>query len=429
MFTTTGSRGLDKAPLSKGLLLVLSGLTVVLTLLPQYHHLFTYSLQAITQQHQVWRLVCGRLICLDLKDTFCNSLLIYNFRILERRFGSTKFASFLFGTWVLTALVDFLLAEAFHYLFDYQVAELPAGLLGPVFSLFVPFYSSIPKVPVTQLLGQISITNKSLVYIVGLQLLTSSPFMWLVALSGLLSGKLYHGNALRVQRLLFVPRWLSRVGALVLEPLFSGPLPPSETPLGMGATLDIQRQQRMDLHDQQMLLAQFQQATRNHRPPQPQNGLMNWNRFFPSLRHRGQNLPPEPQPHPSPPPQPHPSSPPQPHPSSPPQPHPSSPPQPHPSSPPQPHPSSPPQPHPSSPLQPHPSPPLQPHPSSPLQLHPTAPPLLEPTAPPLINTPVAEEQVARLMEMGFSRIDAQDALRASNNDINVATNFLLQHLG
>lgn len=43
----------DKAPLSKGLLLVLSGLTVVLTLLPQYHHLFTYSLQAITQQHQV----------------------------------------------------------------------------------------------------------------------------------------------------------------------------------------------------------------------------------------------------------------------------------------------------------------------------------------------------------------------------------------
>ncbi|XP_055772536.1 ubiquitin-associated domain-containing protein 2-like [Salvelinus fontinalis] len=218
--------------------------------------------------------------------------------------------------------------------------------------------------------------------------------MWLVALSGLVSGKLYHGNALRVQRLLFVPRWLSRVGAFVLEPLFSGPPPPNETPLGMGATLDIQRQQRMDLHDQQMLLVQFQQARRNHRPPQ--NGLLNWNRFFPSLRRRGQNLPPELQPHPSPPLQTHPSPLLQPHP---------------------------------SPQQLHPTaPPLQPHPS-PQQLHPTAPPLLEPTAPPLVNTPVAEEQVARLMEMGFSRIDAQDALRASNNDINVATNFLLQHLG
>lgn len=36
-------------------------------------------------------------------------------------------------------------------------------------------------------------------------------------------------------------------------------------------------------------------------------------------------------------------------------------------------------------------------------------------------------QVERLVEMGFSRIDALEALRASNNDINMATNFLLQH--
>nr|XP_014339668.1 PREDICTED: ubiquitin-associated domain-containing protein 2-like [Latimeria chalumnae] len=45
------------------------------------------------------------------------------------------------------------------------------------------------------------------------------------------------------------------------------------------------------------------------------------------------------------------------------------------------------------------------------------------------NTPqdVSEEQVARLMEMGFSRVDALEALRASNNDLNMATNFLLQH--
>lgn len=41
--------------------------------------------------------------------------------------------------------------------------------LGPVFALFVPFYSSIPRVQVTQVLGHFSITNKSLVYILGLQ--------------------------------------------------------------------------------------------------------------------------------------------------------------------------------------------------------------------------------------------------------------------
>ncbi|KAL1021736.1 hypothetical protein UPYG_G00017340 [Umbra pygmaea] len=378
MFTTTGSRGLYKAPLSKGLLLVLSGLSVLFAVLPQYQHLFTYSLLDITEQRQLWRLVFGRLVCLDLKDTFCSSLLIYNFRIFERRFGSRKFASFLFGTWVLTALVDLSLVEVFQYLFEYQMEELPAGLLGPVFSLFVPFYWTIPKVPGTPFLGQISITNKSLVYLIGLQLLTSSPFMWLVALSGVISGMLYHSNALWVQRLLFLPRWLSRGGGFLLEPLFSSP-PTSETPLGMGATLDVQRQQRIDLLDQQMLLAQFNQARRNQRPAQ--GGLINWNRFFPSLRQRRQNQPPEPQTRPS-------------------------------------------------PQQPRPSP-QQPRLSTPpQQIQPSAPPLqLEPTAPPLDIPPAAEEQVARLVEMGFSRLDAQEALRASNNDVNLATNFLLQHLG
>ncbi|XP_043991664.1 ubiquitin-associated domain-containing protein 2 [Gambusia affinis] len=353
MFTATGSRGLYKAPLCKGLLLVLNGLTVMLTLLPQYQDMFVYSLQAVAHQHQVWRLLCGRLVCLDVKDSFCSSLLIYNFRIFERRFGTRKFSSFLLGTWFLSALVDFLLAQAFQFLFEYEVEELPAGLLAPVFSLFVPFYQSIPRMPVTQVLGHIHITNKTLVYIVGLQLLTSSPFMWLLALSGLISGGLYHSNALWLQKVFFVPVWVSSVGKYILEPLFSSSQPNDETPLGMGATLDIQRQQRMDLLDQQLLLAQYNEARRNARR-QPRGGLLQWTRLFPSLRHRGQNRPP-----------------------------------------------------------------VQPHPEA--QTHQsTQPPLLE-------NSPVAEEQVARLVEMGFSRVDALEALRASNNDINMATNFLLQH--
>lgn len=353
MFTTTGSRGLYKAPLSKGLLLVLNGLTVMLTLLPQYQELFVYNLQAATQNHQVWRFFCGRLVCLDVKDAFCSSLLIYNFRIFERRFGTRKFASFLLGTWCLSALVDFLLAQVFQLLFEYEVEELPAGMLAPVFSLFVPFYLLIPRMPVTQVLGNIYITNKSLVYVVGLQLLTSSPFTWLLALSGLISGALYHANVLWLQKLMFVPIWLSRVGRYILEPVFSSSQPSDESPLGMGATLDIQRQQRMDMLDQQLLLAQYSESRRNARRQQ-QGGLFQWTRLFPTLRRRGQNRPP-----------------------------------------------------------------MQPHPQA------QTPPSTQP--PRQDSSLIAEEQVARLVEMGFSRIDALEALRASNNDINMATNFLLQH--
>lgn len=53
----------DKAPLSKGLLLVLNGLTVMLTLLPQYQDLFVYNLQAVTQQHQVCLHSPGMSVC------------------------------------------------------------------------------------------------------------------------------------------------------------------------------------------------------------------------------------------------------------------------------------------------------------------------------------------------------------------------------
>ncbi|XP_062865813.1 ubiquitin-associated domain-containing protein 2 [Trichomycterus rosablanca] len=341
MFTTTGSRGLYKAPLSKCLLVVPTALTVLLLLaVPHYQKLFIYSLQTIRQHNQFWRLVSGRLICLDVKDTFCSSLLIYNFRIFERRFGSHKFASFLFGTWILSGFLDFLLVEALHFIFELQVDVLPAGLLGPVFALFVPFYCSIPQVQVTQLLGYFSISNKTLVYIVGLQLLTSSAYMWVVALSGLVSGVLYYSNVMALQRFLCVPQWLARCSSRLLEPVFSGAEPSSEASLGMGATLDIQRQQRMDMLDQQLLLSQLAQLRRNAQQPPPlQGGLLN--RLFPGLRHRG-----------------------------------------------------------------------------PIRRH---------TQPHTADAPVAEEQIARLMEMGFSRVDAQEALRVSNNDINMATNFLLQH--
>ncbi|XP_042665394.1 ubiquitin-associated domain-containing protein 2 isoform X1 [Centrocercus urophasianus] len=376
MFTSTGSNGLYKAPLSKSLLLVPSAISILLTLLFQhYQKFFVYNLQAIKEDFQIWRLVCGRVICLDLKDTFCSSLLIYNFRIFERRYGSRKFSSFLLGAWTLSALFDLLLIEAAQYVFGITINSLPSGFarsivsmtekwltvhklapylflfnkpvneisLGPVFALFVPFYCSIPRVQVTQVLGFFSITNKTLVYILGLQLLTSGSYIWILALSGLISGICYNSSILKVHRILCVPSWVAKIFSWTLEPIFSSAEPTNEIRVGMGATVDIQRQQRMELLDRQIMMSQVAQMRRQR---QQQGGMINWNRLFPPLRHRHNEN-----------------------------------------------------------YQDH-------HPSE------------QDTPPP---TEVSEEQVARLMEMGFSRGDALEALRASNNDLNVATNFLLQH--
>ncbi|RMC06798.1 hypothetical protein DUI87_16244 [Hirundo rustica rustica] len=134
--------------------------------------------------------------------------------------------------------------------------------LGPVFALFVPFYSSIPRVQVTQVLGHFSITNKSLVYILGLQLLTSGSYIWILALSGLISGICYNSSILKVHQILCVPRWVARIFSWTLEPVFSSAEPTNEVRVGMGATVDIQRQQRMELLDRQIMMSQVAQMRR-----------------------------------------------------------------------------------------------------------------------------------------------------------------------
>ncbi|XP_045677200.1 ubiquitin-associated domain-containing protein 2 [Phyllostomus hastatus] len=344
MFCSTGSSGLYKAPLSKSLLLVPSSLSLLLALLPHCQRFFLYDLQAVKDDFQIWRLICGRIICLDLKDTFCSSLLIYNFRIFERRYGSRKFASFLLGSWVLSALLDFILVETAWYCFGISASRnLPSGFLAPVFALFVPFYCSIPRVQVAHILGPLSISNKTLIYILGLQLFTSGSYIWIVAISGLISGICYNSKILQVHQVLYIPSWMARFFSWTLEPIFSSSEPTTEARIGMGATVDIQRQQRMEVLDRQLMLSQFTQARRQR---QQQGGMINWNRLFPPLRQR-QNV----------------------------------------------------------------------NYRDGQQSEQQASPPLE----------VSEEQVARLMEMGFSRGDALEALRASNNDLNVATNFLLQH--
>ena len=67
---------------------------------------------------------------------------------------------------------------------------------------------------------------------------------------------------LQVHEVLYVPSWMAKFCAWTLEPLFSSSEPTSEARVGMGATVDIQRQQRMELLDRQLMLSQFAHVRR-----------------------------------------------------------------------------------------------------------------------------------------------------------------------
>ncbi|KAJ6660912.1 hypothetical protein lerEdw1_017069 [Lerista edwardsae] len=98
-----------------------------------------------------------------------------------------------------------------------------------------------------------------------------------------ISGMCYNSSVLKVYRVLCVPSGVAKMFAWTLEPIFSSAEPTNEVRVGMGATVDIQRQQRMELLDRQILMSQFAQMRRQR---QQQGGIINWNRIFPPLRHR-----------------------------------------------------------------------------------------------------------------------------------------------
>ncbi|XP_038075387.1 ubiquitin-associated domain-containing protein 2-like [Patiria miniata] len=253
------SLGFYKTPVSKGLLIGIGCLSTSLLIMgPRYQQLFSYTIESLTQKLEIWRLLTSKLAFLDPKNLLLGLVLMYNFRVFEKRYGSTKFASYLFANGVMTACLELAALFAFH---NYHHGNIPIywtpGPTGVVASLFVPFVCDVPYISGQNVFGHL-LNGKWLVYIFGLQLVSHSTQSCIVVGCGLLSGLLYRLNVLYLQSWLRIPNPLARLSAALLGPLLRSS-PPREGPLPMGATLELQRQQRMELMEQRMIMAQFRQ--------------------------------------------------------------------------------------------------------------------------------------------------------------------------
>ena len=84
---------------------------------------------------EIWRLWTSKCAFLDTKDAIFCMILLYQFRIFERRFGSRKFASHLIAFMSLTGVLEWILTVCVQTL----DSKLHSGLLsiGPwVYNLF-----------------------------------------------------------------------------------------------------------------------------------------------------------------------------------------------------------------------------------------------------------------------------------------------------
>ena len=120
-----------------------------------------------------------------------------------------------------------------------------------VFSLFVKFFSEIPNNSNILVVG-IPITSKSLHYFLGLQLLNTRSKL-VSAAAGILSGLIFQFTSPFIN----IPQSFANIIYKIFSWIDSDP--PEEGPILMGATLEIQREQQMEILEQEMMLNSFQE--------------------------------------------------------------------------------------------------------------------------------------------------------------------------
>uniref|UniRef100_A0A131XHT7 Putative ubiquitin-associated domain-containing protein n=1 Tax=Hyalomma excavatum TaxID=257692 RepID=A0A131XHT7_9ACAR len=273
MLSQYSTSGFYKAPVSKGLLgsIFLTSCALNTPILAQVRHYVLYDVSDIVDRGEFWRLVTSKVCFLDTKDLVCGSLLIYYFRIFERRYGSRKFASFLLTASAVATLLELASIYTLRH-FEVPLSPFPSGPYALVFSLFVNYLLDIPRVTQSYVLG-IPVTGKTLTYLLGLQVLSTSKETAVCGLCSLVAGAVCRWNLFWVGSIFRVPSWMARLCGATIGRLMSSS-PPREEPF-MGATLDIQRQQQAEMLERQLLL---QHARGSRTPPHMAAAAMGMNR-------------------------------------------------------------------------------------------------------------------------------------------------------
>ena len=128
------------------------------------------------------------------------SVLLHMLRVFEQQFGSRKFGSFVFFSWLLSVLLHVAVSAACQSA-GIAAAQPASGPFFLIFALLVLYYYNIPALSPSKfsLMG-LGLSEKTWTYVLGLQLACSAQAHGLVSAGvGLLVGLIYYSNQLGVQ--------------------------------------------------------------------------------------------------------------------------------------------------------------------------------------------------------------------------------------
>ncbi|KJE93753.1 hypothetical protein CAOG_04502 [Capsaspora owczarzaki ATCC 30864] len=210
--------GLYSASVTKGLL-CLSGATT----LAAYYHLhggsaadmgLAFSPAAVAGL-QVWRLLTQPVMFSSPSELVVGAAVLYHMRVLERQYGSAKFASLVLVAGALATLLQLSAVVVVQS----QAFSAASGLYGIIYALLVQFFFEVPASQPYRFCG-VKLSHKSFAYIAAIQLLAVGGSSSVVsAVCGVMAGLLYRSNIASVQSLL-LPSAIVRFFSSHVEPWF-----------------------------------------------------------------------------------------------------------------------------------------------------------------------------------------------------------------
>ncbi|KAK1291843.1 hypothetical protein QJS10_CPB17g01674 [Acorus calamus] len=187
------------APVTRTFMLGSGLLTILLGIKGRSSNL-GFAYQDIFQNFRLWRLIASSFAFSSTPELVFGLGLLYYFRVFERQIGSNKYSVFILFSLLGSLLIEVLSLVVFR---GSNLGVLASGPYGLVFASFVPFYFDIPVTSRFRIFGG-RFSNKSLVYLAGLQLLLSAwERSFIPGICGILAGSMYHMNLLGIRRMKF----------------------------------------------------------------------------------------------------------------------------------------------------------------------------------------------------------------------------------
>ncbi|CAO3646789.1 unnamed protein product [Cunninghamella blakesleeana] len=159
-------------------------------------------------------------------------MIIYAMRIIERYFGSSKYAAFIFVIINLSTLLEI---GALVTGIKFGLRYIPGGPYALIFAMLYQYHRLVPVLYRFRIFG-VTFDNKSFLYLLSLQIFISQGINTIIpCVCGLLSGALYRSDIGNIKQWRF-PNKIQSLGSKYLQPvLVTPPIPRSNH------TLPIQR--------------------------------------------------------------------------------------------------------------------------------------------------------------------------------------------